>query len=422
VAPAEVYVGQKAELLIDVLTKTWFLQAPRYPDTLDVDDAIVLPPEAFGINFTERIDGQTYAGQTRKFTIFATAPGRLEISPVVVRLVVADESARPTSELELETPATTLEARIPEAARGLGLVVATPRFTVEESYSRSLDDLKLGESFSRTVTMTIEDSPAMLLPVLELTASEGVAVYSDRPSVRDRRNRGRLSGTRVESVTYLLEEEGPASLPEIVIRWWDLGASELREEVLPAVAFEVAPNPDLAPEHLGAPAEELELVETAAEEAGGPPWRLALVAAVAAVALWVVRRTLPRLRSRLAARRRERAESEAAYLAAFVKAARSRDGRLALSRLMAWLDRAEVGSGAATLRGFVEECGDEDLAEQLERLEAEVFSAEAGGPAWSPSHLVRGVKRARRRALRRAGEGRRGTRPGLGPLNPRPGA
>ena len=38
--PAEpVYVGQPVRLWIEVMTKTWFLEAPRYPTTIEVPKA-----------------------------------------------------------------------------------------------------------------------------------------------------------------------------------------------------------------------------------------------------------------------------------------------------------------------------------------------------------------------------------------------
>ena len=49
--PAEpVYVGQPVRLWIEVMTRTWFLEAPRYPATVEVGKAIVIPPESFGVN------------------------------------------------------------------------------------------------------------------------------------------------------------------------------------------------------------------------------------------------------------------------------------------------------------------------------------------------------------------------------------
>ena len=58
--PAEpVYIGQPVRLWIEVMTRTWFLEAPRYPDTIEVRNAIVIPPDAFGVNTTERIGGDT---------------------------------------------------------------------------------------------------------------------------------------------------------------------------------------------------------------------------------------------------------------------------------------------------------------------------------------------------------------------------
>ena len=152
--------------------------------------------QGFGVNFSERIGGETFAGQTRTIAVFATRPRVYEIPPFVVTTAVADDNARPTGVLRLETPPLRFEARLPDEARGLGLVVATRSMTATQRWDGETDGLRENDALTRTIATTIEDSPAMLLPVPPFEAPDGVAVYADRPEVEDDRNRGRVRVAR----------------------------------------------------------------------------------------------------------------------------------------------------------------------------------------------------------------------------------
>jgi hypothetical protein len=423
VEPQEtVYVGQKVRLWVDVLTRTWFRQAPRYPTALEVEKAIVLPPATFGVNATERIGGETYAVQSRSYTIFPQTPGRFEVPEVEVRIVVALEDASPSPELTLRTPPASFEARLPEEAEGLGLVLATPQLTVREEYSRPLADLETGQSFRRTVSMTIRDAVGMLLPVLSFEAAEGIAVYPERPEVSDRSYRGRLTGTRIESVTYVMEKEGTYHLPELVLHWWDLTTAQLRKEVLPEVELEVAFDPDLAPEHLGETEEEREEVAAAPVEEERPwSWWQVAVSGAAVLVLLVLARRLRTLLHRRGSQLQPKVEAETAYFRRFRKAALSGDTPATFRHLVAWLDRQQKGERAATLRAFAAEAGDPELTRQAMALDTVLFGRpgsreqELAEGTWSGRRFYRRVAAARQRRGRKTPAPKEGR---LTPLNP----
>ena len=70
VAPGgAVVVGQPVTVGIEVLVPTFFRGAPAYDD-IELEGAISFFNER-GTNFTERIEGQTWAGQRRSYTIYA---------------------------------------------------------------------------------------------------------------------------------------------------------------------------------------------------------------------------------------------------------------------------------------------------------------------------------------------------------------
>lgn len=419
-----VLVGQKTILWIEVLTSTWFTSAPRLPDTLEIPNAVVKRPDSFGINLNERIGGASFAGQARRFLIFPQGPGMFETPVVPLTLTVALESGGSSAELTLAAPAQRFEAQPPPGSAGLGLVLAAPGMKVREQWDPEPGEMKVGEAITRTVTVTIDDAVGMLLPPLEMKAVEGVSLYPGKPEIHDESNRGQLTGSRSDSATLVVEEEGVYELPEVVYHWWDLERGALRKEVLPAVTLTVVPNPDLAAEHLGEKPVEEETAAVAVEEQDGDNmgWWLTGLALGAFLLFRLFGRRLARLWAAGAEYRRNQAESEARYFERFHRAAKTEDQAGTMAALMAWLDRAG-GSGAATLQNFVDRSGDPKFAAQAAALSHALYGVPAAAhgderrETWSGRLFFRLAARARKKLLSGSGDAEP-VRTALPPLNP----
>jgi len=365
----------------------------------------VLPPGPFGVNSSRVIDGERYAVQTKSYSIIPTGIGSYRVPPFGVRLIVAKEDASRSPEIILKTSALVFETGVPEAARGLGLVVSTPSLEIREHWSRGLEGLKVGDSVTRTVTSTIEDSVAMLAPVPKFGVPEGVALYPQRPTLKDERNRGEMRGSRVDRVVYTLEEAGAVDLPEIVIHWWELGAGKLHREVLPGVHFQVEANPELVVETFGPE----KGVENEAIEPQGNGFqdmvdRLRLWVAVAlflAVSGWLLRRPLTAVLKAWTELRSRGAEEKKRFRE-FKNAARDGDAGSTVRALIGWLDSWRDDGEPGSLGFLVQTSGDAVFKAQVEALEAAVFGNDSGDVPWNPSLLVKRVAAVRSRGFRKS--------------------
>jgi len=425
-ADGEITVGQPVTLTVDLLVPTWLTGGPRFPE-IEVADAVVIFLERGGFNLSERIAGETWSGLRREYLIYALRPGRFEISgeAVIVRYAVDGRPSPPTS---APIPAAGFSATVPEAAADLDYFVSASRFGLSSGWDRPVENLEVGQSLTRTVTMTAVDSFSMMLPPLEFAPLEGVAVYPDTPRLADsggERGAARES-RREERVTYLFQEPGVYTLQPLEISWWDAEDGVLQRSSLPAVELRIAPSADLEAEIALPP-------EPMTEEAGGVSrgrrhfvpwilWGLAIVGLGWMGWRWW-RARWPGLRDSLAAHRRRREESEAAYFNRFRDACRSADPARAYRDLISWLDRTAGDLGAARLAVFVERSQDSQLAREVAQLERDLFAAgstasKSGPQPWQGGDLYKRVALARRKL---SGAGRSATRPmeDLPPLNPR---
>lgn len=425
-ADGEITVGQPVTLTVDLLVPTWLTGGPRYPE-IEVADAVVIFLDRGGFNLSERIAGETWSGLHREYLIYALRPGRFEISgeAVIVRYAVDGRPSPPTS---VPIPAAGFSATVPEAAAGLDYFVSASSFDLSASWDRPVADLEVGQSLTRAVTMKAVDSFSMMLPPLEFAPLEGVAVYPDAPRLADsggERGAARES-RREERVTYLFQEPGVYTLPPIEISWWDAADGLLQQADLPAVELRVAPNPDLEAEIALPP-------EPTTKEAGGVSrgrrhlvpwisWGLAVVGLGWMGWRWW-RARWPGLRDSLAARRRRREESEAAYFGRFRDACRSADPARAYRDLVSWLDRTAADLGAAKLAVFVERSQDSQLAREVAQVERDLFAAgstssKSGPQPWQGGDLYKRVALARRK-LSGGGRSAPPATEVLPPLNPR---
>ena len=281
----------------------------------------------------------------------------------------------------------------------------------------------MGESFTRTITMTATDAFAMMLPPLSFPPVDGLGVYPAQPRVSDtsgERGETRV-GKRVESVTYVLQKAGEYRLPAIEIDWWDTAAAGLRRASLPELAFNVAANPACRPR---SPCPRTLREAALRPTPGGRCARLCAgtgrspLAVVVALAL--APPTLPCADPRVA-----RPAPGPAKGAGGVKGRLSRAGapggafraQALLAATYRWLDRQGDTAAAARLDRFAQASGDPLLPRLADGLVTSALAGEAadGRPASLQDFVDALARTARPKKAADQGRGR------LGPLNPHEG-
>jgi hypothetical protein len=400
----DIWVGQRVTLVVDLLTPGFFSSAPAF-DLPTVSGVILVPPQDRPVVGSETVDGTSYTTQRHELAAFAQRAGKVEIPGFSVRFESSEAFGKPAAEQRVTTPAVAFEARMPPGAEGLATVITTPELTVKEAWEPQPGSgpVKPGAAFTRTITVEARDVPGMVLPAFRFDAPEGLKAYPKPAAVEDRTERGAMTGRRVESVTYVCEKAGTASLPALVLAWWDSSEQKLKRVELPGRTFEVAATPQ---------------PPTAAPQPAPDPrraWAWVVGALAVGVAAWWL---VPAVWGWWQRYRAAAAESEATYFAAFERTCRTGDARATQRALLAWLDRFLADDPAPNTESFAARSADPALAAELTKLEDAVYGRTASrGRPWSAEELVRRTRAARSR-LRQdvaAGNSRGGALP---PLNP----
>ncbi|HEX7908746.1 MAG TPA: hypothetical protein VF534_11730 [Paraburkholderia sp.] len=233
-----VVAGSEVKLVVDLLTTTWFTEAPDWP-LFTVPDAIVNLPDEQADNLSEDIDGTRWFGVSRAYRIAPQAGKTYEIAPLTITVFPGGMNGA----AQVTTPALRLVATLPPGAQGMTTFFAAPQLTVEQKIEPAPGDhLAVGAPLTRTITQRAAATEAMLIPPAMPGEVAGLKRYprpaTTRNLVEDRA--GLVAGERTDSATYVADRGGTFSLPPVTIEWWNTTKGRKETIVLPAVRFFVA--------------------------------------------------------------------------------------------------------------------------------------------------------------------------------------
>ena len=237
-------VGSLVQLHLDVLTDTWFTNAPTLPD-LKLPGALVMPPDGHAEHLNQTLDGQSFYGMRYSYLITPNVAQDFDIPALTVRVTPGQASV----ELSAQSQALHFTAAQPPGfAPGEAVLVAQGlRWT--QNVINSATPLKVGDSLTRQLTLQADGALAMSLPTPSLGDVSGLSRYPKSPQVRTLDDgRGHFTGgQRIDSVTYRIDTEGHHSLPAIELKWWDASRQQTRTAQVPAVSFDAAGNSTYRP-------------------------------------------------------------------------------------------------------------------------------------------------------------------------------
>ena len=241
------WVGEQRDIHLELWTsdvsfssQSWVLP--------DVPGAFLMQLETGSVNLNETRDGAAWQGLRYTLSLYPQRAGEIDIPSFEVRFSTREGYRAEPVEHRLETPPISVEARLPGGVEDGAGLVATSSYKLDVNWQPAIEEgeplqLKTGDALVLDLKRTAKDLPSMVFLPLPEPEIDGLGVYSDRPRVNDRVNRGSLSGERLDRITFVCEQAGSYRIPEMRFQWWDPAAGKLHEERVEAVTLEVAHNP-----------------------------------------------------------------------------------------------------------------------------------------------------------------------------------
>ena len=213
---------------------------------LELEGAFVKPLEQR--SFQRNIDGRRWLVHELRYAIFPEQSGTLSIP---AQTFSARESVRRGSLFDINRSG----RRLRRMSEPLDITVLSRPATfpdstwlpardlsIVEEWSTPPENLRVGESATRTIRLRGEGLQGAQLPPIQFTPVEGLKFYPDQPDIGESEVDSGLLGMRADSAAILATQPGRVSLPEIRIPWWDTEARQTRFAVLPARELNIQPG------------------------------------------------------------------------------------------------------------------------------------------------------------------------------------
>jgi hypothetical protein len=117
--------------------------------------------------------------------------------------------------------------------------------SLSESWSPEPDHAQVGDSLTRSLTLSAEGLASSQLPPLPATEINGLRRYPDQPVLSNQSGERGLIGSREEREALVPGRSGSIELPTVDVIWWNTFEDHLEHTSLPARTLQVANNPSL---------------------------------------------------------------------------------------------------------------------------------------------------------------------------------
>lgn len=240
-----VYVQEQLLFTVRLYYTINGIRNPQFTE-LEMEDSVI---QLIGSpnQYEKLIDNVRYGVYEKRYVIFPQRSGPLEIPDILFRGEVTDGSSNfvfrnlNTRRVTAFIEGITIDVKErPAAVQAGDFWLPVSNLTLEESWSTDINDLKVGDSVVRTVTMTASGLDGAVLPPFGPTEIEGLNLYPDPPEIERTFVDGAIVGTRVETTSMVPTDSGSVVIPEISIPWWNIETDQLEATIIPETRLVIA--------------------------------------------------------------------------------------------------------------------------------------------------------------------------------------
>ncbi|MGR5130810.1 BatD family protein [Vibrio alfacsensis] len=230
-------VNEQVILYIEVATPRWFTGGTHI-GSVEIPNVMSKQRNQLATNYTERKGGQTWSRQRWEITLYPQASGEFVVPPVAVGVQVSTADGSKVAGT-LYTRPIKFEASMPSGLLSdeSAWFTAT-KVSVDQKWTTSNDELKVGDAITRTITINAQDSLSVLLP--DLLSNDSTASYQAYPQpnrLDDQQTRGDYQSSRIEESVYVIQQGGEFTLPEHKFQWWNSKNKQLETVVIEGRTF-----------------------------------------------------------------------------------------------------------------------------------------------------------------------------------------
>ena len=239
-APESPYIQSQVIYTLRLYTKVDISQARL--NEPELADAVI---ERLGedSNYNTQVNGVNYSVTERKYAIFPQKSGQLTVNPLVLTAEVITTN-RPgfnsffnsqiTKTRRVESKAITLNVKPAPASFTGQHWLSAEQLVLKQEWSGDIQQMKVGEPLTRTLTLLAKGTTVGQLPELNTTkTNDQLKAYPDQPVLQENKKTDGLLAFREEKIALMPSTAGSYTLPAIEIPWFNTESQKLEVARIP---------------------------------------------------------------------------------------------------------------------------------------------------------------------------------------------
>lgn len=248
VSKKSVFVQEQILVKIKLITQVNLSQADLQP--LELKNALVvsLDQPQQQRQYQANINGKPHLVVETNYAIFPQESGEITIPSLTYSVAVASmrdpwgdpfgRSRNNILRLRTEEQQITVKPAAPENT-GKNWQPST-KVTLNEGWSGSIDQLKVGEPITRTITITADGLTGNQIAPTNIANVDGLTFYPDQAQTKEDKSSKGVKGYRTETMAIIPNHSGTFTLPEVTVNWWDTNTNTQQTATLPAKTLTVS--------------------------------------------------------------------------------------------------------------------------------------------------------------------------------------
>ena len=239
-APKNPYIQSQVSYTLRLYSKVDISQARL--NEPELADAVI---ERLGedSNYNTQVNGVNYSVTERKYAIFPQKSGQLTIKPLVLTAEVLTTSrpgfngffnSQMTKTKRVESKAITLDVKPAPASFNGKHWLSAEQLVLKQEWSGDIQQMKVGEPLTRTLTLLAKGTTVGQLPELNSTnTNDQLKAYPDQPVLHEQKKADGLLAFREEKCALIPSKAGSYTLPAIEIPWFNTKSQKMEIARIP---------------------------------------------------------------------------------------------------------------------------------------------------------------------------------------------
>ncbi len=341
------------------------------------------------------VKGQNYQVSEIRYAIFPQKSGQFSITPASFHgqlLTMLDDDPFNNQSPFYSTGVKRYDAVAPNLSVNVKPIASdfkgstwlpAQKVTLEETWSHDLNQAKVGQPITRTITTTAVGITAAQLPNLNFKNSNEINSYPDKAVISNSVMDGNVVGKRVDKIAYVPTKAGTIILPTISLAWWNVVNNKMEVATLPAQTLTIeATSNDTAKDVITTPTDQttqsrgntqLQEDVPAVKNYNYLPWLLVSFLGL----LWLITIFYMRARKKTTPKQTKNIQKNASLpsaITAVKKACEANDFVMLKTALLNWAKTQFKNQEILSLGQVSELIADEHLQQTISNLDAALYA------------------------------------------------